>query len=100
VRSASLGNITGDGNDTYRGKLAWPYNLTKPLRFISIREQRILPGMPKKSAVIPTKKPVPLVKPIPPVPLAVIPPLEPGRVAKNLTGKLTRPNPVVRRGRK
>jgi hypothetical protein len=62
-------------------------------------------GMPKKPppTVIPTKKPAPLVKPIPviaPAPAAVIPPLRPGVMAKNLTGKLTRPNPVVRRGRK
>jgi hypothetical protein len=73
---------------------------TKPLRFISIRKQRILAGMPKvKPTVSRTKKPVPLVKPIPPVPLAAIPPLAPGVMAKNLTGKLSRPNPVVRRGR-
>jgi hypothetical protein len=69
--------------------------------FISSRKEGIMCAMPKvKPAVIPTKKPVPLVKPIPPVPLAAIPPLAPGVMAKNLTGKLTRPNPVVRRGRK
>jgi hypothetical protein len=60
--------------------------------------------MPKKPppTVSRTKKPVPLVKPIPviaPAPNAVIPPLRPGAMAKNLTGKITRPNPVKKRAR-
>jgi hypothetical protein len=44
-----------------------------------------------------------MIEPIPviaPTPAAVIPPLKPGVMAKNLTGKLTRPNPVVRRGKR
>ena len=66
-----------------------------------LRTPEGFPFMPKvKPAVIPTKKPLPLVKPILPVLLAVIPPLKPGVVAKNLTGKLSRPNPVVRRGKR
>jgi hypothetical protein len=61
--------------------------------------------MPKKPppAVSRTKKPMPMIEPIPviaPTPAAVIPPLRPGVMAKNLTGKLSRPNPVLRRGRK
>jgi hypothetical protein len=51
-------------------------------------------GMPKKPAVVTPKKPVPPLKPIPPVPLAVIPPLKPGAMAKPLTGD------PARRGRK
>jgi hypothetical protein len=48
--------------------------------FISIHKQRILAGMPKvKPAVIQTKKPVPLVKPIPPVSLAT------GSLAKSIS---------------
>jgi hypothetical protein len=46
-----------------------------------------------------TKKPAPLVKPIPAVPLAVITPVKPGETT-NATDRITRPNPVVRRGRK
>jgi hypothetical protein len=42
--------------------------------------------MPKKPALIPTKKPAPLVKPIPPVPLAVITPVKPGQPT-NATGQ-------------
>jgi hypothetical protein len=76
---------------------------TKPLRFISIRKQRILAGMPKvKPTVSRTKKPTPMIEPIPviaPTPVAVIPALKPGSMAKNLSGKLSRPNPI-RRGRK
>jgi hypothetical protein len=59
-----------------------------------------MPGMPKvKPSVSRMKKPVPLVKPIPPIPVAplgVILPVKPGQA----TGKLSRPNPVVRRGKR
>jgi hypothetical protein len=56
--------------------------------------------MPKKPppTIARTKKPAPLLKPIPPVPLGVIKPLPPGVTTKNATGKLSRPNPV-RRGK-
>jgi hypothetical protein len=76
--------------------------LRRPSGFISRGKGGIMCSMPKKPppTVIPTKKPLPLVKPIPPVPLAVIPPLKPGVVAKNATGKISRPNPVVRRGKR
>lgn len=55
-------------------------------------------AMPKvKPAVIPTKKPVRPIPPVPVAPLAVIPPLRPGVMAKNLSGKISRPNPVIRK---
>jgi hypothetical protein len=58
-------------------------------------------GIPKKPppTVSRTKTPVPMIEPIPVI-APVIPPLRPGVVAKNLTGKLTRPNPAVRRGKR
>jgi hypothetical protein len=69
------------------------------LRLYFQRQEAHTGGMPKKPAVIPTKKPVPLVKPIPPVPLAVITPVKPGQTT-NATSRITRPNPVVRRGKR
>jgi hypothetical protein len=54
--------------------------------------------MPKKPlpSTIPTKKPTPLLKPIPPVPLAVIRPVKPGQA----TGKVSRPSPVAAKRRR
>jgi hypothetical protein len=59
-------------------------------------------SMPKKPppTVSRPKKPLRPIPSVPGAPLAVIPPIEPGVMAKNATGKLTRPNPVVRRGKR
>ncbi len=78
---------------------------TKPSGFISSRKKAIMCAMPKKPppTISRTKKPMPMIEPIPviaPAPAAVIPPLRPGAAATNLTGKLSRPNPVLRRGKR
>jgi hypothetical protein len=74
------------------------YALTATLYFQS-QGGHTLQAMPKKSAVIPpTKKPAPLLAPIPPIPVAssgVIPPLKPGQ-RSNTSGRISKPKPVRR----
>jgi hypothetical protein len=86
------------------GLLAWGRILPEQRALFPEATRAYSSGMPKvKPTVSRTKKPMPMIEPIPviaPAPAAVIPPLRPGGMAKNLTGKLSRPNPVVRRGRK
>jgi hypothetical protein len=72
--------------------------------FISRGKRGIMCFMPRKplSTISRPKKPAPMIEPTPviaPAPAAAIPPLRPGAVAKNLTGKLSRPNPI-RRGKR
>ena len=62
-------------------------------------------GMPKKPppTISRTKNPMPMIQPIPviaPAPGRGHPSVTTWRDGQNPTGKLTRPNPVVRRGRK